>query len=143
MILLGLAAGIATGYFVFQLMPQSAGDFAAVADLLPTIFLRLIKMIIAPLVFATLVVGIAKMGDLPTVGRVGIKTLGWFLFASLISLTLGVVLVNLFEPGKALHIPLPDSGSHSELAATGLSMKDFVGHTFPTSIIDALARNET
>ena len=142
LILLGLVAGIATGYFVFQLTPRSAVAFAAIADLLPTIFLRLIKMIIAPLVFATLVVGIAKMGDLGTVGRVGIKTLGWFLFASLISLTLGVVLVNLFEPGTALHIPLPDSTSHSEVTASGLSLKDFVAHTFPTSIIDAMARNE-
>ena len=142
LILVGLIAGIATGYFVFQLTPQSAASFATVADLLPTIFLRLIKMIIAPLVFATLVVGIAKMGDLPTVGRVGIKTLGWFLFASLISLTLGLILVNVFEPGKAVHIPLPDTGSRSELTATGLSLKDFVAHTFPVSIIDAMARNE-
>jgi Na+/H+-dicarboxylate symporter len=142
LILLGLVAGIALGYLVFQLAPQSAGGFAAVADLLPTIFLRLIKMIIAPLVFATLVVGIAKMGDLSTVGRVGIKTLGWFLFASLISLTLGVLLVNLFEPGKALHIPLPESASHTDVTGAGLSLKDFVAHTFPVSIIDAMARNE-
>jgi Na+/H+-dicarboxylate symporter len=142
LILLGLVLGIAIGYFVFQVTPQSAGGFAAVAELLPTIFLRLIKMIIAPLVFATLVVGIAKMGDLGTVGRVGIKTLGWFLFASLVSLALGLLLVNLFEPGKALHIPLPDSAAHSDVATTGLSMKDFVGHTFPISIVDAMARNE-
>jgi Na+/H+-dicarboxylate symporter len=142
LILLGLVLGIAIGYFVFQFAPQSAAGFATVAELLPTIFLRLIKMIIAPLVFATLVVGIAKMGDLPTVGRVGIKTLGWFLFASLISLALGLILVNLFEPGKALHIPLPDSAAHSDVAATGLSMKDFIAHTFPTSIVDAMARNE-
>ena len=142
LILLGLVLGITIGYGVYQFAPQSAAGFATVAEMLPTIFLRLIKMIIAPLVFATLVVGIAKMGDLGTVGRVGIKTLGWFLFASLISLTLGLVLVNLFEPGKALHIPLPDSGSHSDVVATGLSLKDFVGHTFPISIIDAMARNE-
>jgi Na+/H+-dicarboxylate symporter len=142
LILLGLVAGISTGYFVFQLLPESATGFATVAELLPTTFLRLIKMIIAPLVFSTLVVGIAKMGDLGTVGRVGIKTLGWFLFASLVSLTLGVLLVNLFEPGKALHIPLPDSASHSDVAAAGLSLKDFVAHTFPVSIIDAMARNE-
>jgi Na+/H+-dicarboxylate symporter len=142
LILVGLVLGIASGYFVFQFTPQSAAGFATVAEMLPTIFLRLIKMIIAPLVFATLVVGIAKMGDLGTVGRVGIKTLGWFLFASLISLTLGVLLVNLFEPGKALHIPLPDSTSHSDVTATGLSLKDFVAHTFPVSVIDAMARNE-
>jgi Na+/H+-dicarboxylate symporter len=109
---------------------------------LPGIFLRLIKMIIAPLVFSTLVVGIAKMGDLGTVGRVGLKAFGWFMFASLISLTLGLLLVNLFKPGTALHIPLPDAAAHGEVAAGGLSLNDFIGHTFPESIADAMARNQ-
>jgi Na+/H+-dicarboxylate symporter len=141
LILVGLAVGVAVGYAVFEFLPQSAGGFAAAAELLPTIFLRLIKMIIAPLVFSTLVVGIARMGDLGTLGRVGIKALGWFLFASLISLSLGLVLVNLFEPGKGLHIALPENAPHSELAA-GLTVKDFIAHTFPVSIVDAMARNE-
>jgi Na+/H+-dicarboxylate symporter len=141
LILLGLVVGVSVGYAVFEFLPQSAGGFAAATELLPNIFLRLIKMIIAPLVFATLVVGIARMGDLGTVGRVGIKTLGWFLFASLISLSLGLLLVNLFEPGKGLHIALPDSGSHTDLA-TGLTVKDFIAHTFPVSIVDAMAHNE-
>jgi Na+/H+-dicarboxylate symporter len=73
---------------------------------------------------------------------VGLKALGWFLFASLISLSLGLVLVNLFKPGLAMHIALPDSGAHGEVAAAGLSLKDFIGHTFPVSIADAMARNE-
>jgi Na+/H+-dicarboxylate symporter len=141
LILVGLAVGVSVGYAFFEFLPQSAGGFATAAELLPTIFLRLIKMIIAPLVFSTLVVGIARMGDLGTVGRVGIKALGWFLFASLISLSLGLVLVNLFEPGKGLHIALPENGSHSDLA-TGLTFKDFIAHTFPVSIVDAMARNE-
>ena len=141
LILLGLAVGVSVGYAFFEFLPQSAASFAVAVELLPTVFLRLIKMIIAPLVFSTLVVGIARMGNLGTVGRVGIKALGWFVFASLISLSLGLVLVNLFEPGKALHIALPDSGSHGELAA-GLTVKDFIAHTFPVSIVDAMARNE-
>jgi Na+/H+-dicarboxylate symporter len=141
LILLGLAVGVSVGYACFEFLPQSAAGFAAAAELLPTIFLRLIKMIIAPLVFSTLVVGIARMGDLGTVGRVGLRALGWFLFASLISLSLGLVLVNLFEPGKGMHIALPENGSHSELAA-GLTVKDFIAHTFPVSIVDAMARNE-
>ena len=141
LILLGLLAGIAVGDTVFRFLPQSASGFAAAADLLPTIFLRLIKMIIAPLVFSTLVVGIARMGDLGTVGRVGIKALGWFLFASLISLSLGLLLVNLLEPGKALHIALPEGTPQGELAS-GLTVKDFIAHTFPVSIVDAMARNE-
>jgi len=142
LILLGLAFGVLTGFVVYNWFPAHAADFAVTADLLPAVFLRLIKMIIAPLVFSTLVVGIAKMGDLGTVGRVGLKALGWFIFASLISLTLGLVLVNLFKPGIAMHIALPDSSAHGEVAATGLSLKDFIGHTFPISIADAMARNE-
>jgi Na+/H+-dicarboxylate symporter len=141
LILLGLAVGVSVGYAFFEFLPQSAAGFAAAAELLPTIFLRLIRMIIAPLVFSTLVVGIARMGDLGTVGRVGVKALGWFLFASLISLSLGLVLVNLFEPGKGMHIALPENGPHSELAG-GLTVKDFIAHTFPVSIVDAMARNE-
>jgi Na+/H+-dicarboxylate symporter len=142
LILLGLALGVLTGFVVYTWFPAHAVGFAATADLLPGVFLRLIKMIIAPLVFSTLVVGIAKMGDLATVGRVGLKALGWFLFASLISLSLGLVLVNLFKPGLAMHMALPDSAAHGEVAATGLSLKDFIGHTFPVSIADAMARNE-
>ena len=142
LILLALVLGIAVGFLVFEFLPLKAGGFAAAAELLPTIFLRLIKMIIAPLVFATLVSGIARMGDLGTVGRVGVKALGWFLFASLISLSLGLLLVNLLKPGAAMHITLPDSAAHGELTAAGLSLKDFIGHTFPVSIVDAMARNE-
>jgi Na+/H+-dicarboxylate symporter len=71
-------------------------------SLVTTLFLRLIKMIIAPLVFSTLVVGIAKMGDAKEVGRIGVKALGWFIIASIISLSLGLVLVNLFRPGDAM-----------------------------------------
>ncbi len=141
-ILAGLMLGIAVGLFVFELLPLRAAGFAAAAELLPGTFLRLIKMIIAPLVFATLVTGIARMGDLGTVGRVGMKALGWFLCASLLSLTLGLVLVNLLKPGMAMHITLPDSNAHGELVAGGLTLKEFIGHTFPVSIADAMARNE-
>ena len=141
-ILIGLVLGVCLGLLVFNAYPQQAAGFAAAADLLPGIFLRLIKMIIAPLVFSTLVVGIAKMGDVRAVGRVGIKTFGWFLFASLISLTLGTLLVNLFHPGTTLHIPLPDGAAHGDVTASGLTLKDFIGHTFPVSIADAMARNE-
>jgi Na+/H+-dicarboxylate symporter len=142
LILIGLVLGVCLGLLVFNAYPQQAAGFAGVADLLPGIFLRLIKMIIAPLVFSTLVVGIAKMGDVRAVGRVGLKTFGWFIFASLISLTLGTVLVNLFHPGTMLHIPLPDGAAHGDVTASGLTVKDFIGHTFPVSIADAMARNE-
>src|SRR5688572_23245468 len=141
-IIVGLVLGIAAGYIAYAYFPESSADFAQGVSLLPTIFLRLIKMIIAPLVFATLVVGIAKMGDIATVGRVGGKALGWFISASLISLTLGLILVQIFEPGKAMHLPLPEANAASGVTTDALSLSGFISHTIPTSVIDAMARNE-
>jgi Na+/H+-dicarboxylate symporter len=141
-ILIGMALGIASGYAVFALDHDSSAAFADMAGLLPTVFLRLIKMIISPLVFATLVVGIAKMGDIGTVGRVGGKALGWFVFASLISLLLGLIMVTVFAPGRAMHLPLPETTAASGVEANALSVQGFIAHTIPTSLIDAMARNE-
>lgn len=107
-----------------------------------TTFLRLIKMIIGPLVFATLAVGIAKMGDLGAVGRVGLKSMAWFMAASLMSLGLGLLLVNLLQPGVNLGIELPDIAASSGVPASGLSLQEFVTHLVPSSIADAMARNE-
>lgn len=111
-------------------------------SLLADIFLRLIKMIVAPLVFSTLVVGVAKLGDIKSVGRIGGKTLLWFLCASFTSLLLGMLLVNLFEPGIAMNLPLPDVTDDTGIAKTSLSLKTFLYHVFPTSVIDSMARNE-
>ncbi|HUO67468.1 MAG TPA: cation:dicarboxylase symporter family transporter [Gammaproteobacteria bacterium] len=141
-IVIALLLGIAAGYVAHEFFPQSSAGFADGAALLPIAFLRLVRMNIAPLVFATLVVGIAKMGDIGTVGRIGSKALGWFVFASLVSLTLGLVLVDLLEPGKALQLPLPASDAPTGLAPGGLSLADFIAHTIPTSVVDAMARNE-
>lgn len=112
--------------------------FSLIAD----IFLRLIKMIVAPLVFTTLVVGVAKLGDIKAVGRIGGKTLLWFVSASLVSLLLGMILVNFFEPGKAMHLALPDSSVSLGLDKSALSLKDFFYHVFPASFVDAMAKNE-
>jgi Na+/H+-dicarboxylate symporter len=106
------------------------------------IFLRLIKMIIGPLVFTTLVVGVAKLGDIKAVGRIGGKTLLWFISASLISLLIGMCLVNFFQPGETMHLPLPDSHLSTDIKPTGLSLKDFVGHVFPRSFFEAMTNNE-
>jgi Na+/H+-dicarboxylate symporter len=141
-ILIGLVIGIVAGYVCFAYFPESRTGFGEVTSLLPMMFLRLIKMIIAPLVFSTLVVGIAKMGDIATVGRIGGKALGWFIFASLISLTLGLILVQLFEPGKVMQLPLPEENAASGVEASALSLSGFISHTIPTSLIDAMARNE-
>jgi Na+/H+-dicarboxylate symporter len=141
-ILLGLGLGIITGYFAHDHLANPLG-FADTLALLTTLFLRLIKMIIAPLVFSTLVVGIARMGDASEVGRIGIKTLGWFFIASVMSLSLGLVLVNLFRPGDALlgHMAATAAGK-VELATSSLTLKDFVTHLVPASIVDGMAKNE-
>ena len=141
-IVIALLLGTATGYVSHAYFPQSSPGFAETLSLLPTAFLRLVRMIIAPLVFSTLVVGIAMMGDVGTVGRIGVKALGWFLFASLVSLTLGLVLVDLLEPGTAMHLPIPAGDASTGLKAGGLTLEDFISHTIPTSVIDAMARNE-
>ncbi len=141
-ILVGLVLGIVAGYVSFTFFPQGSARFADIVSLLPTAFLRLIKMIIAPLVLTTLVVGIGKMGDSKTVGRIGGKALGWFIFASLISLSMGLILVQLFEPGKSMHLPIPEAHATSGVEAGALTMQGFLSHTIPTSIVDAMARNE-
>jgi Na+/H+-dicarboxylate symporter len=143
-ILIALVVGIVAGYVVNSAFPGSAEGFAARVELLPFAFLRLIKMIIAPLVFSTLVVGIAKMGDINTVGRVGGKALGWFIFASLLSLTLGLILVETLEPGKAMQLDIPDAAAAASSGVQGgaLTLKGFIEHLIPTSMADAMSRNE-
>ncbi|GAB3432350.1 dicarboxylate/amino acid:cation symporter [Massilia solisilvae] len=147
-ILVGLVLGIAVGYVVNTTVANPNG-FADTMSLVTTLFLRLIKMIIAPLVFSTLVVGIAKMGDAKEVGRIGVKALGWFIIASIISLTLGLILVNIFRPGDALHLAaqqaadvLPATTASSGISASGLTLKEFVTHLVPASIVDGMAKNE-
>jgi Na+/H+-dicarboxylate symporter len=142
-ILVGLVLGIAVGYGANVGMSDATG-FADTLSLLTTLFLRLIKMIIAPLVFSTLVVGIAKMGDAKEVGRIGVKALGWFVIASVISLSLGLVLVNLFRPGDALALSgaVPAAGTSSGIAVSGLTLKEFITHLVPASIVDGMGKNE-
>ncbi len=139
-ILVALALGILAGY-VLNISMETPASYAEAMSLITTLFLRLIKMIIAPLVFSTLVVGIARMGDAGDVGRIGIKTLGWFLIASVMSLALGLVLVNIFRPGDALAGTLSMTG-HAELATSNLTLKDFITHLVPSSIVDGMAKNE-
>jgi Na+/H+-dicarboxylate symporter len=142
-ILVGLALGIVVGYAANTNLDNPA-SFAGKLSLVTTLFLRLIKMIIAPLVFSTLVVGIAKMGDAKEVGRIGAKALGWFLVASLLSLTLGLIMVNLFRPGDALALSgsVPAATASAGVSAASLSLEDFITHLVPASIVDGMAKNE-
>ena len=142
-IFIGMLLGIAVGYACHELWPdpQTAKTIAGYISLFTDIFLRLIKMIIAPLVFTTLVVGVAHMGDTKAVGRIGGKAMVWFVSASLVSLLLGLVMVNILRPGDNLNLPLPDA-SATNLNAASLSLKDFVTHLVPKSAVEAMANNE-
>jgi Na+/H+-dicarboxylate symporter len=143
-ILIAMLLGIAVGYACHTLWPDpaTAKSIAGYISLMTDVFLRLIKMIIAPLVFSTLVVGVAHMGDPKTVGRIGAKAMVWFVSASLVSLLLGLVLVNILRPGDNLNLPLPDAQAATNLKVASLSAQDFIVHLVPRSIIEAMANNE-
>lgn len=140
-----MLAGIVVGYAVHTAgSPDFLASFSKNIKLLSTLFIRLVQMIIAPLVFTTLVVGIAKLGDLKTVGRVGGKAILWFVTASLASLLIGLVLVNFFEPGKYIDLSQRDVESLKDLAnkQQGFSLQNFVEHVIPKSFVEAMATNE-
>jgi Na+/H+-dicarboxylate symporter len=144
-IIIAMILGIIVGYFVninYDIAARKV--FADNIKLLTTIFLRMVQMIIAPIVFSTLVVGIAKLGDMKTVGRVGGKAMLWFITASLISLGLGLVLVNIFQPGVGANIANTDMTAISDLMekSKGFSLAKFVEHVVPRSVIEAMATNE-
>ncbi|ULQ56831.1 cation:dicarboxylase symporter family transporter [Flavihumibacter rivuli] len=144
-ILVSMVLGVLVGYIVNKnATPEFIQSFSTNIKLLTTIFLRLVQMIIAPLVFSTLVVGIAKLGDLKTVGRVGGKALLWFITASLTSLLIGMVLVNFFKPGAAIDLSNADSSGAQDLIGKTkvFSLANFVEHVFPKSVIEAMATNE-
>ncbi|MDR5753290.1 MULTISPECIES: dicarboxylate/amino acid:cation symporter [unclassified Caballeronia] len=143
-ILIAMLVGIGIGYMIYSSFPdkKTATEIAGYISLVSDVFLRLIKMVIGPLVFSTLVVGIAHMGDAASVGRVFAKALGWFVTASLISLLLGLLMSNLLKPGENLGLPLPDIGASANLATSKFTLKDFVGHMIPRSFAEAMANNE-
>jgi len=144
-ILIAMVLGFLTGLVIFyNSSPEFIGKFSSNIRLLATIFLRLVQMIIAPLVFSTLVVGIAKLGDLKTVGRVGGKAMLWFISASLISLLIGMMLVNLLKPGLAIDLSNADTEGAKELIGKTqeFSLARFVEHVVPKSIVEAMATNE-
>ncbi|MBV8651568.1 MAG: dicarboxylate/amino acid:cation symporter [Alphaproteobacteria bacterium] len=143
-IFIGMVLGILVGWTINIMWPdpQTATAIAGYISLMTDIFLRLIKMIIAPLVFSTLVVGVAHMGDTKSIGRIGAKAMIWFVCASLGSLLLGLILVNIMRPGDNLNLPLPDAGASTNLKVASLSLKEFVAHLVPKSAVEAMANNE-
>ncbi|AKM02651.1 dicarboxylate/amino acid:cation symporter [Burkholderia pyrrocinia] len=143
-IVVAMILGIAVGYACHSAFPdpKMAKEVAGYVSLLSDVFLRLIKMIIAPLVFATLTVGIAQMGDGSAVGRVGVKAFGWFFIASFTSLLLGLLTATILQPGSHLSLPLPASDAALNLKTGAFTLKDFVVHLVPKSIAEAMANNE-
>lgn len=138
-----MVLGIAVGWFVNATMTaEAAADVADKLSILTDLFLRLIKMIIAPLVFATLVAGIAHMEDAAAIGRVGAKTMGWFIAASVVSLSIGLVMVQLLQPGSGLALDLPTNAASEVVASGEFTLKQFVTHLIPQSIVQAMADNE-
>jgi Na+/H+-dicarboxylate symporter len=139
-----LVAGIVTGSAIHSHVADEAlrQEIAGYCQIGTDLFLRLIKMIIAPLVLSTLTVGIAHMGEPARLGRVGVRTLAWFLLASLISLSLGLVLVTWIAPGVGAGFTLPAMGADSGVHVAAITLKDFVTHLVPKSIAEAMVGNE-
>jgi Na+/H+-dicarboxylate symporter len=141
-IVCSLVAGSVVGYACHSLLPAQSARIAELLALLPFAFLRLVMMIVAPLVFCTLVVGIARLGDPQAIGRVGGKALACFLLGSVLSLALGLVLADVLEPGKTMSLSARPASEDAHLAAESLTLRGFVSHAIPTSVIDAMAHNE-
>lgn len=138
--LLGVAVGYACHVSITDAaqLKEVAGYFSIITD----IFLRLIKMIIAPLVFATLVSGLAGLDSGGEVGRIGLRSVLWFVCASLVSLGIGLVMANVMAPGAGLNLTAPATEVATGLNTSGLNVKDVITHAFPTSVLDAMARND-
>ncbi|MGY4396091.1 Na+/H+-dicarboxylate symporter [Sphingomonas sp. UYAg733] len=144
-LVLGLVVGWALNAWIDDGTPAAAAELKNIAyylSIVTTLFLRLIKMIIAPLVFATLVVGIAHMGDTGALGRVGLRSVAWFLCASLLSLTLGLILVHIFQPGVGLNFAIPAATAATGIDQSAFDLAKFVAHVVPASGIEAMADNE-
>ncbi|HEY3983701.1 dicarboxylate/amino acid:cation symporter [Cedecea sp.] len=142
-IILFMIAGIFTGAAIHE---YAAADvikgYADNITLFTDIFLRLIKMVIAPLVFSTLTVGIMKLGETSTIGRVGGKAMVWFVSSSVLSILVGLFIVTLAHPGAGMNLEVPTEAVQTGLAVSGMTLKAFISHTIPTSIAGAMSDNE-
>ncbi len=144
-IFIGMTLGILVGYILnkaYQGNQEALDSANTYLNLLSKIFLRMIKMIIGPLIFSILTVGIAKLGDFKLVGRIGAKTLGYFYFATILSLLTGLIAVNVLRPGKMMQIDLPKAGLDTGIEVKKMTLENFITHLFPQSFFEALATNE-
>ncbi len=137
--LMGILSGAAIHTYA---TPTTVSAWADNITLLTDLFLRLIKMVIAPLVFSTLTVGIMRLGETATIGRVGGKAMVWFITSSVLSILVGLVIVTFQHPGAGLNLSVPKEAVDTGLVVSGMSLKGFLSHTIPTSITEAMANNE-
>jgi Na+/H+-dicarboxylate symporter len=138
-----MVAGILSGAAIHEYAPaESVKSYADNITLFTDIFLRLIKMIIAPLVFSTLTVGIMRMGETSTIGRIGGKAMVWFVSSSVLSILVGLFVVTVTHPGSGMNLQVPTGDVQTGLAVSGMSLKAFIPHTIPTSIAGAMSDNE-
>ena len=137
--LLGILSGAVIHAYA---SPGTITSWAENITLFTDMFLRLIKMVIAPLVFSTLTVGIMRLGETATIGRVGGKAMVWFITSSILSILVGLVIVTIEHPGAGLNLAIPKESVDTGLAVSGMSLKGFLSHTIPTSITEAMANNE-
>lgn len=145
LIVLSMVLGVGVGWACNQFLGAAQAERAAGGlSIITDVFLRLIKMIIAPLVFTTLVAGIAHMENAAAVGRIGAKTMGWFICASIVSLLIGLMMVHLLQPGAGLHMQTAAAANAPAMAAStdAFTLRGFITHLVPTSIVDAMAKNE-
>jgi Na+/H+-dicarboxylate symporter len=144
-ILVAMLLGGILGAFVHSnYSAAAAAQFSTHIKLLATIFIRLVQMIIAPLVLTTLVVGIAKLGDIKSVGRIGGRALAWFFTASFISLIIGLMWVNFLKPGEGVNLSNVDQATATEVTAKtqDFSVQHFIEHIIPKSVFEAMSTNE-
>ncbi|PHM45074.1 C4-dicarboxylate transporter DctA [Xenorhabdus mauleonii] len=143
-IIVAILLGIITGWvFHYYLDANQTKEVASYINIITDIFLRLIKMIIAPLVFATIVTGLLSIGGSTSVGRITMKAMIWFIIAGLVSLGIGMLMANLFQPGVGINVAVaPQEEVNTGLNTSGFSLKNFISHIFPSSFASAMANNE-
>ncbi len=143
-ILIALVLGLVVGFIINQTAgsPEATRDIARYLGIVTQLFLRLIKMIIAPLVLSTLIVGVAHMGSGGSIGKTFARTMAWFITASVASLSLGILMVNLLQPGVGVGLELPDANAQSGIAKAAFDATTFFPNLVPKSIFEAMATNE-
>ena len=143
-IMIAIVLGIIIGWMFnnYAESTEEAKKIAAYMNIITDVFLRLIKMIIAPLVFATIVSGIVSMGGSSSVGSITIKAMVWFISAAVISLLIGMVFVNIFQIGVGLNLTVPAEAVQSGLNTSGFTFKAFITNIVPKSFVEAMANNE-